>query len=147
MMSNRWIWLIARILLVLIFVAAGAGKLAGFQGTVAMMSSMGIPSPSYLLAGALALEIAGAVLVLLGWKTRLGAVLLVIFLIPVTLIFHDFWAATPEDKQEQLFQFLKNFSTIGGLMLLYLHGPGPVSLDRRLARARRSEPATPNQIG
>ena len=137
--------MIARILVVLIFVVAGAGKLAGFQGTVAMMSSMGIPWPSYLLSAALVLELAGAILVLLGWNTRLGAILLIIFLIPVTLIFHDFWAAPPEDKQEQLFQFLKNLSTIGGLLLLYVHGPGPVSLDRRLAL--RSEAAAPEKIG
>lgn len=146
-MSNRWAWLIARIFLVLIFVVAGAGKLAGFQGTVAMMASMGLPSPSLLLSGALVLEIAGAILVLLGWKTRLGVILLIVFLIPVTLIFHDFWATPPEDQREQVNQFLKNLSLIGGLVLLYISGPGPVSLDHRRARAGETGRAAAEKIG
>lgn len=145
-MSNR-VWFIARILLVLIFVIAGAGKLAGFQGTAAMMSSLGLPSPSFLLAGALVFEIAGAILVLLGWRTRLGVILLILFMIPVTLIFHGFWAVPPEDQREQVNQFLKNLSLIGGLLLLYIHGPGPVSLDHRSARLGEAGRASPEKIG
>jgi uncharacterized membrane protein YphA (DoxX/SURF4 family) len=80
--------LAARFGIGVIFLASGLGKLAGWSGAVAYAGSKGVPE--ILLAGATALELLGAVSLLTGWKTRAGAAALIAFLVPVTLVFHNF---------------------------------------------------------
>jgi putative oxidoreductase len=88
----------------------------------------------YMLALALCFEIAGAVMVLLGWRARFGALLLVLFLIPTTLVYHDFWILTGVQRTAQMLQFLKNLSIIGGLLMVCAYGSGPLGLDGRRRR-------------
>ena len=95
-----------------------------------MMSAKGLPAASLLLALAIAFELFGGLSVLTGFKTKLGAILLIIFLVPVTLVFHNFWAVPPEQMVMQKIQFLKNLSIIGGLALLIAFGPGRYAVDR-----------------
>ena len=122
--------LIGRILLSLIFLISAAGKLFNFSGTAGMMSAKGFPVASLFLVGALAFELLGGLSVLTGYKARLGAVALIIFLIPTTLIFHNFWAYQGMEQQMQVANFLKNLAIAGGLALVVAFGPGPLSVDK-----------------
>lgn len=118
--------LIARILLSLIFFKSGIGKISDPAGTMQYMSAYGMPLVGLFLVGAIFCEIFGSLSILLGFKARLGAILLVIFLIPTTLIFHTNLA-----DQMQMAMFLKNSAIIGGLLMIAYFGAGPISLDRK----------------
>lgn len=115
-----------------IFLLSAVGKLTGWAGTVAYASSKGVPE--LLLAGAVALQLGGALSLLAGWKTRWGVAALVAFLVPATLVFHGFWAYQGAEAALQQIQFLKNLSIAGGLVAVLGAGPGALSVDGRRAR-------------
>jgi len=104
---------IARVLLCLVFLHAVIGKLTGFGAVAEMIASRGIPLAPLLLAAAVALMVVGSVLVISGVRSRLGAILLLLFLVPTTLVFHNDVA----DPQERI-ALLKNLSIMGGLLLV-----------------------------
>ena len=116
--------LVGRILLVLIFLHSGIGKIENFEGTAQYMANYGMPYTSYFLFGAIILELAGSVFVILGYYTRFGALLLLIFLIPTTIIFH-----TNFDDQIQIIMLMKNISMFGGCLILLAVGAGRFSMD------------------
>ncbi len=124
--------LIARICLAAIFLWSGFGKLQDPAGTQQLMASMSIPFPPLMLVGSILFELVGALSVLLGYKTRWGAIALIIFMIPTTLIFHANFG-----DRTQVTQFLKNLAIIGGLLMLIYAGPGRLSLDLRTASRKR----------
>ena len=135
---------IARGLLSLIFLFAGAGKLMNWQGTVDALATtfsnwymhlegtvisseaheFHVGSASTLLGIETFLEIAGGLLLLLGVKVRWGALFLLLFLIPTTIVFHAFWFEIGVDLHKELGVFLKNLALIGALLYL-LVGPQP----------------------
>ena len=81
-------------------------------------------------AAATAVELAGGLSLLLGFKARLGALLLFGFLIPVTLTFHNWWTyADPKEQQVNFLFFIHNLTLMGGLLMLMSFGPGPLSID------------------
>lgn len=122
---------IGRILLSLVFIFAGVGKIVNFNESLQYMHSAGITSfAPLLLACALALELFGGFLLIVGYKTRLIAVLLFLFLIPTTLIFHRFWDASEAEKMIQTVMFFKNVAIMGGLLILASTWPGTLSFDR-----------------
>ena len=123
--------LLARILLALIFLLAGIGKIGNFSGTQAYMAARGMPATTLLLLGAIVIEIGGGLSVLLGYKLRLGALLLFLFLIPATLIFHTTLGGRfpPEQAQMQQAMLLKNLAIMGGLLAIAVQGAGNFSLD------------------
>ena len=89
----------------------------------------GRPCPQVLLVGAIPFLIAGSLSVILGYKARIGASLLLVFLVLATYYFHDFWTASdPQVKQEQMIQFLKNLGLMGAMLLIIANGTGPMSL-------------------
>jgi putative oxidoreductase len=138
--SSKWVLLVGRIGLGIIFLLSGLGKLAAWNGTVAFVASKGIPE--FLLVGATALELLGAVSLLTGFKARWGATALLVFLVPVTLVFHNFWGAQGSEVQEQLTQFLQNVAIAGGLFVELAAGPGALSVDAwlgSLSRRRHAE--------
>jgi len=104
---------IARVLLVLVFVYSLFGKLTGFTATAAAITAQGLPLAPALLVAAMLLMATGSALVISGWKSRLGAVLLLLFLVPTTVLFHGDVA----DAGERI-QLLKNLAIVGGLLLL-----------------------------
>lgn len=110
--------LIARILLSAIFLYSFFSKITGWEGTIQFMESKGIPFAPLLLVGAIITELAGGLSLCLGYRMRQGALLLGLYLIPTTLIFHNFWAVEGQQVQMQLLQFFKNISIMGGLLLL-----------------------------
>ena len=88
--------------------------------------------PLFLL-GAIVFEVGGGLSVILGYRARWGALALIVFTVPATLIFHNFWALEGMDQQINMIMFMKNLSMIGGLSLVAAYGAGPVSLDARKA--------------
>jgi putative oxidoreductase len=123
--------LAGRILMALIFLKSGFGKITGFAGTAGFMASKGMPFAEVLLAGALVFELAGAIMLILGWRVHWGALLLIVFMIPATLMFHNFWAVDAAQYQNQLNHFLKNVAMTGGLLYIMAFGAGPLGLDSR----------------
>lgn len=110
--------LIARLLLSSIFVFSLFSKILSWEGTIQFMSAKGIPLPSILILGAIATEFLGAIALITGCRMKEASILLVVYLIPTTLIFHNFWAMEGQQFQMQLLNFLKNLSIMGGLLLL-----------------------------
>jgi putative oxidoreductase len=122
---------LARLMLTAIFLlSAVAGKIMNFGGTVEKMAAEGVPSPTILLGGAIAFLILGSLSIVLGYKGRFGAFLLLCFLGAATYYFHDFWSvADAGQRQLQTIQFMKNMAIAGGLMSLMAFGGGPWSVD------------------
>lgn len=120
-----------RILLSVIFLISGLGKIGAYTGTVAYMSAAGVPGA--LLPGVIATEVLGAIALSVGWRTRVTAFLLAGFTLVAGVLFHNNFA-----DQVQSIMFLKNVSIAGGLLLLVAHGAGPLSLDRRFNRSGNS---------
>ena len=121
--------LIGRILLVLIFIQSWIGKLGNFEGTAQFMANAGMPMASFFLVGAICFEGVGSLTILFGFYARFGAMLLLLFLIPTTIIFHGHFG----DMNQQI-HFMKNVSMFGGILLLLASGPGRYSLDQSLRR-------------
>jgi uncharacterized membrane protein YphA (DoxX/SURF4 family) len=122
----NYIPLAARICLSLIFLHSGIGKIFTFAATQQMMAARGLPLPALLLMGNIVFQIVGGISLLLGYKVRWGVILLILFLVPTTLVFHNFLA-----EPKQITDFLKNLGLIGGLLMVYYAGAGAVSLDAR----------------
>jgi len=131
---SKWIQLAGRIALGAIFLLSAIGKLSNWSGTAAIAASGGVPQA--LLAGATALELLGALSLIAGFKTRWGVIALVVFLVPVTLVFHNFWAVQgAEQQQQQMAHFMKNLAIGGGLLIVFAAGPGALSVDARREKA------------
>lgn|SRR5262245_31359739 len=130
--------LAGRIFLSSIFLMSGFAKITDSSGTAAHMEKQGMVAIPFFLAGAIALEIGGGLSVLLGCCTRLGALALIVFLVPTTLIFHDFWVEEGPKRTEQMVQFMKNLALLGGLLMVVAHGAGRFSLDHWWSRAREA---------
>jgi putative oxidoreductase len=139
----KWVQLMGRIAVGAIFLVSAIGKLVNWSGTVAFVATKGVPE--ILLAGATALELLGALSLLAGFKTRWGVVALVIFLVPVSLVFHGFWAYQGMEQQQQLVHFMKNVAIGGGLLIVFAAGPDALSVDSRLARRSRVTSAAPRR--
>ncbi|MBN2081358.1 DoxX family protein [bacterium] len=139
----RYGTLAGRIFLALIFLGAAFNKITNFAGVRGyMQSAMGGLSEgvlSFLLAGAIAFLVVGGLSVLLGCQVRTGALLLFVFLVIVTPIFHPFWAVPAEQFQMQMVNFQKNLAIMGGLMLVMAFGAGPLSVDAWLQTRQSAE--------
>jgi putative oxidoreductase len=116
--------LLGRILLSIVFFASGIGKITGYASVVAYMAAAGVPSA--LLPLAIVVEVLGPLALVLGWHSRLTAVVLAAYSIVAALLFH-FNFADPL----QAVMFLKNLAIAGGLLLLVANGAGSYSLDAR----------------
>ncbi len=123
--------LAGRMLLALIFVISGFGKITGFAATAAYMTSKGLPMAEVLLVPTIFIELGGALMLIFGYRARLAAAVMFLFLIPVTLVFHNFWAVPSAQVQMQMINFMKNLSIMGGMLCIVAFGPGRYSLDRR----------------
>lgn len=124
--SKNVISLIARILISALFLVSAVNKISDPAGTQQYMTAKGMPLVGLLYLAAVAIELGGGLSVLLGYKTRWGAIALAIFLIPATLIFHTDFA----DRVQQI-MFMKNLAILGGLLTIVQYGAGKISLDRR----------------
>ncbi|HME34837.1 MAG TPA: DoxX family protein [Candidatus Sulfotelmatobacter sp.] len=122
--------LLGRLFFALIFLVAGPNDFA--SKTIAFAASQGVPLASIAVPLSGVISILGALLVLLGYRAKLGAWLIALFLVGVTPMLHNFWAVTdPMMRQMQMINFMKNMSMLGGALLITQLGPGPWSLDAR----------------
>src|SRR5262249_43831114 len=117
-----------RIFLSAIFLFSALGKITDWSKVSHTMDEKGLPLVPLLLAGALTFEILGGLSVLLGFYGRIGAVLLILFLIPTTLIFHNFWAAEPAQQMNQMQNFMKNVAILGGMFMVAALGTDGLSI-------------------
>jgi putative oxidoreductase len=122
-----------RILLGLIFLMSGIGKIRDWAGTIEYMKvtwmkdyAQAIP---VLLGVAIFVEIVGAVLLITGFKARLGSFALIVFLVAASLTFHRFWDLEGPARMTEMVNFMKNVSILGGLLLVVSRGPGLCSID------------------
>ena len=122
--------LLGRILLALIFVISGYKKIGGFEQTAAYMTSKELPYAYVLLVLTIIVELGGGILLILGWKARWAAAAFFLFLIPVSLIFHPFWAVDAAQMQNQFNSFFKNLCIMGGMLYIVAYGAGPLSVDK-----------------
>jgi putative oxidoreductase len=122
--------LAGRVLLGLIFVVSGWGKLTAFAPVVASIANKGLPMPELLAGMAVVIELAGGIILLIGFKARWAALAFAVFLIVITPIFHSFWDVPAAQAMNQQGQFLKNMSILGGMLMIIAFGPGRFSIDK-----------------
>ena len=124
-----------RVLYAAIFLAAAIGHFS--QGEIGYAARQGVPLANVLVPVSGLLALVGALSVVLGYRAKLGAWLLVLFLVPVTAMMHNFWAVKdPMMAAMQQAMFFKNLSMLGGALLIAYFGAGPLSLDARRAAAQ-----------
>jgi putative oxidoreductase len=116
--------LVARIFLGHIFLLAGVSKINTYEGTQGYMDAMGVPG--VILPLVILLEIAGGLMIIVGWKTKWASIALALFTVVAAAIFHSNFA-----DQMQMILFMKNIAIVGGFLLLAVHGAGAYSLDNR----------------
>ncbi|EQB1487090.1 DoxX family protein [Enterobacter hormaechei] len=129
--SRSFLFLIARIAIVVLFIIFGYPKLTGFSGTVQYMTSLGAPMPMLAAIVAVVMEVPAAILIVLGFFTRPLAVIFVFYTLGTAVIGHHYWDMTGDAVLPNMINFYKNVSIAGGFILLAITGPGAISLDRR----------------
>ncbi|MNE40242.1 Inner membrane protein YphA [compost metagenome] len=125
------ILLLARILLMILFIISGWSKLTGFSGTVGYLESLGTPAPMLAAAIAVIMEFFVAIVIVVGFYTRPLAFLFALFTLGTALIGHHFWTMIDAERAANMTQFFKNMSIMGGLLLLSITGAGKYSVDGR----------------
>ena len=136
----------ARVLLALIFLMSAVGnKIPKFSDVAGAMESQGVPAPQVMLVGAIAFLILGSLSIIFGVKARIGAALLLIFLVLATFFFHDFWTWSEDAMwvlnsnsnvklpvaQIEMISFMKNLALMGAMLFIIANGAGPMSVDAR----------------
>ena len=116
--------LVGRVLISVMFLTSGLGKIGGYAGTQEYMAAAGVPGA--LLPLVIAVEVLGALAIIAGYRTRTAAALLAVFAIAAGLLFHN----VPGDQTQQL-MLLKNVAIAGGFLVLFARGAGAWSLDAR----------------
>jgi putative oxidoreductase len=127
---NSLVTLAGRILFSIIFILSGFFHFS--QQDIAYAVHAGVPMANFLVPASGILALLGGLSILLGYRSKIGAWLLVLFLVPVTLAMHNFWAVKdPMMAQMQMAMFMKNVSMVGGALLISQFGAGPLSLDAK----------------
>ena len=139
---------LGRLLLCTIFFMAAVGnKIPHFHEVAKVMDSVGVPAADFMLVGAIAFLLVGSVSVIVGYKARIGAVLLLTFLVLASYYFHAFWKLEGQAQQEQMVHFMKNLSMMGAMLFIVANGSGPMSVDslfhRRVAALAQRNPTMP----
>ena len=128
----------ARALMAYLFIHSGIGKITGWEMTSAFMAAHHMPLVPLFHVLAIMVEIGAGVALLIGFHGRIAALLLFLFLIPTTLIFHNYWAFTGMDRMMQMINFLKNTAIMGGLLMTASLGSGGLSVDAWIGRNRKT---------
>lgn len=128
---NHTLMLVGRILLSLLFLIAGYRKLMAVAASAGYFAKLGFPMPEVMVWVAIAIELGGAILLILGWKARWAAWLLALFSLIAAFAAHRFWEVDPAQYANQMNHFLKNLAIVGGLVFLAAAGPGALSVDGR----------------
>jgi len=125
--------LLGRVLFGLIFILSGLNHFS--KGTIALADSQGVPLASLAVPASGIIALVGGLSFMLGYRSRIGAWMIVLFLVPVTFAMHKIWVvADPAIARDQMVHFMKNLSMLGGALLMTQFGSGPLSLDSRSPR-------------
>lgn len=127
---TRFAPLLGRILIGQIFLLAGLDKIGKFSQVAAGIAGKGLPLAQVLLAITIIVEVGGALMILLGWRARLGAAALFLWMIPVTLLYHNFWAMDGSQAYINQIMFQKNLAMMGAMLLIVAFGSGSHSLKK-----------------
>ena len=128
---NHSAMLVGRILLSLVFLVAGYRKLMGVAASAGYFAKLGFPMPDVMVWVAIAIELGGGILLVLGWKARWAASLLALFTLIAAFAAHRFWEVDPAQYANQMNHFLKNLAIVGGMIFVAATGPGALSVDGR----------------
>jgi putative oxidoreductase len=132
--AMRFVAPLGRLLFVAIFLMSGPNHFS--KGAIGYAAGNGVPFPDLLVPASGVLAVIGGLSILLGYYARIGAWLLVLFLVPVTLMMHNFWAVPdPHAAMTQQAMFMKNVSIMGACLLIAYFGAGPFSIDARRGAA------------
>jgi putative oxidoreductase len=129
--GNDIVSVAGRVLISVIFLVAGTNKLLAFKVFAGMLASKGFPLATAAMATAVAIELLGGLAILFGFRTKVVAWIIFLYLIPTTLTFHNFWAMQGMARTDNQIHFLKNLAIMGGFLLLAANGAGRYSLDAR----------------
>ena len=122
---------VGRIALVALFLNSAYGHVTGLAGFTSYLASKGVPQASIMAPLATLAEVVGALMVIVGFKTRYAAAMLIVFTAVALYLAHDFWNMTGPTRMQNTFHAWKNLSIIGGLLMLAGIGPGRFSIDER----------------
>lgn len=126
--TRLWAVPVGRCLYALIFVLSGLNHFT--SGSIAYAANAGVPMAKILVPFSGLMILVGGISVMLGFRARFGALLIALFLIPVTVVMHAFWnVSEPMMAQNQMAHFMKNVALLGGAVLLMFYGSGPKSID------------------
>ncbi len=115
---------LGRLCISAIFVITGVMHILAWHEKTAGLAAKGMPFPDFFLACAVVLMIGGGILLVTGQRINLAALALLVFMVPTTLLYHNFWSG-PVDHQGQLIQFLKNLAIMGGLLMILFPAKRP----------------------
>ena len=129
--SQDTLALIGRVLIALLFVPAGFGKIAGFAGVVGYIGAVGLPLPQLGAVIAIAVELGLGLLLLVGYKTRIVSIILAVFTVATAVFFHNYWAMPADKAYINQLMFFKNIAIAGGLLAIAALGAGRFSIDKK----------------
>ena len=127
---NPTVMLVGRLLIAALFLNAGLRKAFGYAATVGYFTKLGFPMPEAFAVIAPIIEVGGALLLIVGWKSRYAAWLLALFCVIAAFAAHRFWQFDAAQAGNQMNHFMKNFAIAGGLLFLAVAGPGSLSVDK-----------------
>ncbi len=133
--TSSFFMFVGRLLIAALFLLSAYGKIVGYSATEAYMASKGLPMIPLLLGLSIVIEIVGGLSLVFGYKIRTMAIILILYLIPVTLTMHDFWMIQdPLQNQLQMYHFFGNLAIMGGLLYVAALGAGYIGFDRCCSR-------------
>jgi putative oxidoreductase len=133
---EKFVPVLGRFLLALVFVLSGYGKIWGIGTTAGYMASHGIPLPNILVYGVVLLELGGGLALMVGLFTRPLALIFALYLVTLALVFHNYWAMPEAQMHAQQTAFMEHLSMLGGMLYVFAFGAGPWSLDALIGLER-----------
>ena len=130
----KFLPVIGRFLIALIFVLSGFGKLGTIGATTAQMAGHGLPYAYILVWGAVAVELGGGLMLMTGLLTRCVALALCFYTLALALIFHAYWAVPAAEVRTQHGAFFEHIAMMGGMLYVVAFGAGAYSLDALIRR-------------
>ncbi len=127
--SSSVVPLIGRILISPIFIIAGIAKIVNFSTITGYAAGAHLPLPAVAIACAAAIQLLGGLAILVGFRAKFAAWIVFLFLIPATLVLHNFWAMAGPERTVNIGHFETNLAIMGGLLILAAFGPGAYSVD------------------
>jgi putative oxidoreductase len=123
--------LVGRLMMTYVFATSGIAKIFDWTGNVAYMGTRHLPMIPVLLAAAMVIEVAGSLCLVTGYQARVAAFAMFWYTTAVTVLFHNYWAASDMMAAMQETHFRKNLAIMGGLLMLAYSGPGEWALGRQ----------------